>query len=84
MASQQKVRIFVPVRRRWRSRRQRDGTGSLAPKGSRSATKSGMNLDATPSWLRPHDGLSATDLQRIGAAVTAARAASTRGGRRGS
>lgn len=37
-----------------------------------------MNLDATPSWLRPHDGLSATDLQRIGAAVTAARAASTR------
>jgi hypothetical protein len=37
-----------------------------------------MNLDATPSWLQPHDGLSATDLQRIGAAVTAARAASTR------
>jgi hypothetical protein len=37
-----------------------------------------MNLDATPSWLQPHTGLSATDLQRVGAAVTAARAASTR------
>ena len=78
MASQQKLRIFVPVRGSWRSRRPRDGAAPPPPAGSRSATTSGMNLDATPSWLQPHDGLSATDLQRIGAAVTAARAASTR------
>lgn len=78
MTRQQKLRFFVPVRRGWRSGRQRDGTGSLPPAASRSATKSGMNLDATPAWLQPHDVLSAIDLQRIGAAVTAARAGSTR------
>jgi integrase len=78
MASQQKLRLFVPVLGHRRSRRPRDGTGELARSARKSATKSGMNLDATPPWLQPHTGLSSSDLHRIGAAVTAARAASTR------
>lgn len=78
MASHHLVRLFVPVFGRRRSSRPRDRTGEPARPAVRSATTSGMNLDATPPWLQPHDGLSATDRQRIGAAVTAARAASTR------